>query len=210
MRSDSASTTVFIVDDDPSIREAVCNLLDAEGVASRSFGSTDAFLREWEPDIPGCLLLDVRLPGMSGTAFQEELNRRGLAIPVIIMTAHGDIPMVRKVMKAGAIEFLTKPFQREELLNAIRQAFEKDQARREAEKAYESIRVCFETLSQRERKVMELVAAGLPNKQIAAELGISEITVKVHRHNVMEKMHADSLADLVRLSDKVQQRQPRK
>ena len=200
--------TVFIVDDDESICEAVCNLLETEGLRARSFGSTEEFLHSWREDMPGCLLLDVRLPGMTGTAFQEKLKSLGIGIPIIFMTAHGDIPMVRKVMKAGAVEFLTKPFQKDDLLSAINQAFEKDEARREEQQAFENVRIPYETLSPREREVMEMVTAGFPNKQIATKLGLSEITVKVHRHNVMEKMGADSLAELVRMADRIKKTQP--
>ncbi len=198
-----AEQTVFIVDDDASICEAMCNLLGSERIAALAFASTEAFLQHWQPAMPGCLLLDVRLPGMMGTAFQEELRRRDVAIPIVFMTAHGDIPMVRKVMKAGAVEFLTKPFQKEELLSAIRQAFARDAVQRAEQDALNEVRGRYTKLTPREREVMECVATGLPNKQIAAALGVSEITVKIHRHNVMEKMDAGSLADLIRMADRL-------
>ncbi len=200
---DNPNSTVFIVDDDDSIREAISNLLESVGVPSEQFSSTEEFMRSGKSGSTGCVILDVRLPGMTGVEFQQELIRRGFHIPIIFMTAHGDIPMVRKVMKAGAVEFLTKPFQEEELLSAIRQAFEGSEARREDEAVTRSVRARFETLSPREREVMEMMTEGLLTKQIAADLSLSEITVKLHRRHVMEKMQAPSLADLVRMADRV-------
>ena len=196
--------TVFVVDDDESIREAISNLLESVGMRAEQFGSTEEFLHSGRVSSPGCLVLDVRLPGMTGVEFQGELARRGISIPIIFMTAHGDIPMVRKVMKAGAIEFLTKPFQKEELLHAIRQALEGLHARRAEMAVVDAVRGCFETLTPREREVMERVTAGYLTKQIAAELNLSEITVKLHRRHVMEKMQANSLADLVRMAERIQ------
>jgi len=195
--------TVFIVDDDASICEGISNLLESMGLRAKTFGSTQEFLAGWNEDMPGCLMLDVRLPGMTGVEFQEQLARSGINIPIIIMTAHGDIPMVRKVMKAGAIEFLTKPFQREDLLNGISQALEYDRNRRAELASTQSILAHFESLTPREREVMSLVTAGLLNKQVAADLGLSEVTVKQHRGRVMEKMQAGSLADLVRMVDQI-------
>lgn len=195
--------TVFIVDDDESICEAICNLLDSVGLRGEPYHSTQEFVRSGRTGDPGCLVLDVRLPGMTGVEFQEELVKAGINMPIIFMTAHGDIPMVRKVLKAGAVEFLTKPFQKEELLSAVHQAFEDQHARRDELAATHAVRSRFETLTGREREVMEMMTAGLLTKQIAANLNLSEITVKLHRRHVMEKMRADSLASLVRMADRV-------
>ncbi|HWG17969.1 MAG TPA: LuxR C-terminal-related transcriptional regulator, partial [Acidobacteriaceae bacterium] len=156
-----------------------------------------------DPTRPGCLVLDARLPGMTGVEFQERLRTSSISIPIIFMTAHGDIPMVRKVMKAGAVEFLTKPFEKQELLAAIEHAFAQDRARRTEAVTLAPIRKRYESLTPREREVMELVTAGLLNKQIAAELNLSEITVKVHRRNLLEKMQAESLADLVKMRERI-------
>jgi len=193
--------TVFIVDDDPSICDSLCNLLASEGIAAQAFGSTEEFFYGWKQEMPGCLLLDVRLPGVTGVEFQEHLRAADVRIPIIIMTAHGDIPMVRRVMKAGAVEFLTKPFQREELLEAVQEAFARDKLQRSRSTRLEAVWKCYRRLSAREREVMALVTSGKLNKQAAAELGLSEITVKLHRRKVMEKMEAASLADLVRAAE---------
>jgi FixJ family two-component response regulator len=201
--SDEARETVFIVDDDASIREGLCDLLDAVGVNAESFASAEEFLEHWSAARAGCLVLDARLPGMTGVEFQEKMKQLGILLPIIFMTGHGDIPMVRKVMKAGAVEFLTKPFQKLELLAAVKQAFAIDRARRQEEAILNSIRARFESLTERERTVMEMVTAGLLNKQIAAELNLSEIMVKLHRRHVMDKMRANSLADLVKLSERI-------
>lgn len=195
--------TVFIVDDDESIREGVSNLLDAVGINAKSYATAEGFSAQWSSAMAGCLLLDARLPGIGGVEFQERLQKSGNKIPVIFMTAHGDIPMVRKVMKAGAVEFLTKPFQKEELLHAVEQAFASDRVRRLEDSVVHSIRVRIESLTAREREVMAMVTAGLLNKQIAGELNLSEITVKMHRRQVMEKMRAGSLADLVKMCERV-------
>jgi FixJ family two-component response regulator len=193
--------TVFIVDDDTSICESMANLLDSEGIAARSFASTEEFISARDPEMPGCLLLDVRLPGITGVEFQDELRHKGIHIPIIFMTAYGDIPMVRRVMKAGAIEFLTKPFQKEELLTAVRHAFERDAEHRRNSAQLAIALSRYNALTPREREVMAFVTSGLLNKQIAGELGLSEITVKLHRRHVMDKMCAGSLADLVRTAE---------
>lgn len=196
--------TVFIVDDDESICEGLCNLLEALNISAERYPSAEDFFASWSSDRAGCLVLDVRLPGMTGVELQEKMRQSGIEIPIIFMTAHGDIPMVRKVMKAGAVEFLTKPFEIQELLHAIQQAFGRDRTRRQEEETRASIQSCIDSLTPREREVMTLVTAGFLNKQIAAELKLSEITVKLHRRHVMEKMHAGSLAELVKRCERIQ------
>lgn len=195
--------TVFIVDDDPSICEGLVNLLESVGIAARSYPSAEAFAKEWTATNMGCLLLDARLPGISGVEFQEQMQKSGIAFPVIFMTAHGDVPMVRKVLKAGAIEFLVKPFQKEELLHAVEHAFALDRARRKSDDLTNAIQTKADTLTERERQVMELVTAGLTNKEIADKLYLSIVTIKLHRSQVMRKMGAGSLADLVKMSEKL-------
>lgn len=194
--------TVFIVDDDASICEGLANLLDSVGIATEQYSSAESFWESWNDSRAGCLLLDARLPGTSGVEFQEQLRRMEIGLPIIFMTAHGDVPMVRKVMKAGAIEFLTKPFQKPELLHAVEQAFERDRARRLEDSIVSAIKARIDSLTDREREVMAMVTAGLLNKQIAAELNLSEITVKVHRRRVMDGMQAGSLAELVKMCER--------
>jgi FixJ family two-component response regulator len=200
--SETAST-VFIVDDDDAICDGLCNLLESVGITAERFGSAEAFITRSQEDRPGCLLLDARLPGMTGVEFQERLIQSGIRIPIIFMTAHGDVPLVRKVMKAGAVEFLTKPFEKEELLAAIRQAFEMDSAQRRERLELSVIQSRLDLLTPREREVMSLVTSGLLNKQIAAELELSEITVKLHRRHVLDKMQAESLANLVKMAERI-------
>src|SRR5215510_1781890 len=195
------SPVVLVVDDDASVREALTELFRSVGLRVETFGSATEFLQSRLPEAPGCLVLDVRLPGLSGLDFQGELAKAGIRIPIIFITGHGDIPMSVKAMKAGAVEFLTKPFREQDMLDAIQVALEKDRARREQDKKVTDLRGLFDSLTNREQEVIGLVTAGLMNKQIAAEIGVSEITVKVHRSNVMRKMRAKSLADLVRMAD---------
>jgi FixJ family two-component response regulator len=197
-----ASQTVFIVDDDASICEGLCNLLESVNLPAETFPSAEDFLERWTNAKSGCVVLDFRLPGMTGVELQEKMRQSGIDIPIIFMTAHGDIPMVRKVMKAGAVEFLTKPCEIQELLHAITQAFAYDRIRRDEEGILASIQARAKSLTPREREVMAMVTAGLLNKQIAGELNLSEVTVKMHRRNLMEKMRAGSLAELVKLCER--------
>jgi FixJ family two-component response regulator len=188
------SATVFVIDDDPSVRDAIDSLIRSVGINVRTFGSAQEFMLSKRPDAPACLVLDVRMPGLSGLDLQRELVNAGIRIPVIFITGHGDIPMSVRAMKAGAVEFLTKPFRDQDLLDAISQAIERDRAERIQFAEVVELRRRFEELTPREREVMEQVVAGLLNKQIANRLNISEVTVKLHRHQVMEKMKAQSLA----------------
>jgi FixJ family two-component response regulator len=194
---------VFVVDDDASMRESLKNLIRSVGLRVELFTSAQEFLRSKRPDVPSCLVLDVRLPGLSGLDLQKRTSDAGMEVPIIFITGHGDIPMSVRAMKAGAVEFLTKPFRDQDLLDAIQQALERDRKAREQLAALEELRRRFASLTPRERAVMTRVVAGLLNKQIGAELGTSETTVKIHRHQVMEKMRAGSLPELVRMADRL-------
>jgi FixJ family two-component response regulator len=195
--------TVIVIDDDPAIRESIGGLLRSVGLQAKLFASVDEFLKAGRPDGPACLVLDVRLPGRSGLDFQRELAAANIQLPIIFITGYGDIPMSVTAMKGGAIEFLTKPFRDQDLLDAIQLGLARDRAWLENEKATAALRARFETLTSREREIMAFVVAGRLNKQIAYEIGISEITVKVHRGQVMRKMQAASLPDLARMADRL-------
>ena len=199
----SESAVVFVVDDDPSMRRSLDSLLRSMGHDVRLFSSAQEFMQAERPEAPGCLVLDVRLPGMSGLTFQQELAKSGVALPVIFITGHGDVPMTVRAMKAGAAEFLTKPFDDQVLLDAIHAAIERDRARRRDAASLAVLQARYDELTQRERQVMKLVVAGRVNKQIAAELGLSLVTVKVHRGQVMRKMLVKSVAELVRMADRL-------
>lgn len=198
--SDSIET-VFIVEDDEAIRAGLSDLLESAGFRAQQYSSAEGFLNTWRPEFAGCLVLDVRLPGMSGMDLQVRLVESGVALPVIFMTAHGDMPMVRKALKAGAVEFLIKPFQDAELLAAVEEAFALDRSRRHDEEFLHSVQARAVTLTAREQQVMDLVTAGLTNKEIAEKIFLSVVTVKLHRSQVMRKMQAESLADLVKMSE---------
>jgi FixJ family two-component response regulator len=194
---------VFVIDDDASAREALESLVRSVGLDVRSFGSTREFLQSNRPDAPACLVLDVRLPGASGLDFQHEMASSNINLPIIFVTGYGDIPMSVRAMKAGAIEFLSKPFRGQDLLDAVQVAIEQNRARRRDAALAAGLRKCYESLTAREREVMALVVTGRLNKQIAADLNVSEVTVKVHRGQVMRKMRATFLAELVRMADKL-------
>jgi FixJ family two-component response regulator len=192
---------VFVIDDDASMRRALANLFQSVGLRVEVFGSAPEMLQSKLPDVASCLVLDIRLPGLSGLDFQAELAKANIHIPIIFMTGHGDIPMTVRAMKGGAIDFLTKPFRDQDMLDAVVMAIERDRKRREADKVVANLQTLFETLTPREREVLALVSSGLMNKQVAAELGLAEITVKIHRGHIMKKMDARSLADLVKKAE---------
>jgi len=194
---------VFVIDDDPSMRDSLQDLLQSVGMEARVFRSTQEFLRAERPDAPGCLVLDVRLPGQSGLDFQRTLAASGIELPIVFISGHGDIPMTVRAMKAGAVEFLAKPFRDQDLLDAIQGGIERDRARRGDAALVAQLRELFASLTEREREIMALVVAGRQNKQIAAELGVSEVTVKAHRGQIVRKMKAKSLPELVRMADRL-------
>jgi RNA polymerase sigma factor (sigma-70 family) len=202
----TAAPVVFVIDDDPSVRSSLKFLISTVGLQVESFDSAESFLQKKPLERPGCLVLDVRLRGLSGLDFQRELATRNIRIPIVFITGHGDIPMSVHAMKEGAIEFLTKPFRDQDLLDAIRVALERDRSRREQENEIAELRQRFESLTRREQEVISMVVAGMLNKQIAAQLGTAENTVKVHRSRAIEKMRAPSLADLVRMMEKLKGR----
>jgi FixJ family two-component response regulator len=192
---------VYIIDDDLSMRRALINLFQSVGLEAEAFGSASELLKNKLPEVASCLVLDIRLPGLSGLDLQTELARANIRIPIIFITGHGDIPMTVRAMKGGAVDFLTKPFRDQDLLDAVVGAIDKDRKRRESDKTVANLQTLFQTLSSREREVLGFVAAGLMNKQIAAELGLAEITVKIYRGHIMKKMRAKSLADLIRMTE---------
>jgi FixJ family two-component response regulator len=192
---------VFVIDDDASMREALSSLFRSVGLRVETFGSAHEFLHHKLPNVPSCLILDIRLPRLSGLDFQAELAKAEIHLPIIFMTGHGDIPMTVRAMKAGAVDFLTKPFRDQDMLDAVTAAIERDRARRDEAKVLSNVHALYANLTPRERQVMALVTAGLMNKQIAAEIGVAEITVKIHRGHIMRKMAAKSLPDLVRMAE---------
>ena len=204
----SPEPVVFVIDDDASVRDSLKNLLESVGLHAELFDSAQAFLDFRRPDLASCLVLDVRLPGLTGLEFQNELLKLGISLPIIFITGHGDIPMSVRAMKLGAVEFLTKPFRDQDLLEAVRVALDRDRRRRRDEKTLAALNAHFNSLTAREKEVIGLISAGLSNKQIAAEMGISDATVKVHRANIMRKMDARSLAELVRMADLLRVGQP--
>jgi FixJ family two-component response regulator len=208
-QSSEAESVVFVVDDDPGVRQALQSLLKSVGLRVELFSSAAEFLAHKLPNTPSCLVLDVRLPGVSGLDFQTELAKAKIQIPIVFITGHGDIPMTVRAMKAGAVEFLPKPFRDQDLLDAVRVGLDRDLARLSSDKATSALAANFQSLTAREQQIIALVTSGLMNKQVAAEIGVSEITVKVHRGNVMRKMGAKSLADLVRMADALGIRRPK-
>jgi len=200
----TAPPLVFVIDDDASVRSSLKFLLSTVGLQAETFDSADTFLHKKRPDVPSCVVLDVRLPGVSGIDFQRELTARNISIPIVFLTGHGDIPMSVRAMKAGAVEFLTKPFRDQDLLDAVRVALDRDRTRRAQETELADIRRRFDSLTSREQEVLSMVMNGMLNKQIAAELGTAESTVKVQRSRAMEKMHAESLAHLIKMMQKLQ------
>jgi FixJ family two-component response regulator len=208
--SDNAQphAVVFVVDDDASLREALADLFASVGLGVETFSSAGEFLRRTTPDHPSCLVLDIRLPGLSGLDFQAELAKADVQVPIIFITGHGDIPMTVRAMKAGAVEFLTKPFRDQDLLDAVQRGLQLDRARREQQKPLAELKARFKTLTPREQEVIRFVSSGLMNKQIAGRLDVSEITVKVHRGNAMRKLGAKSLADLIRMTQLLQLGRP--
>jgi len=195
---------IYIVDDDADVREGLQDLLQSVGLQSKTFSTATALLQNKLADQVSCLILDVRLPGLSGLDLQAEIAKEQIKVPIIFITGHADVPMSVKAMKAGAVEFLTKPVREQDLLDAVRVALDRDRTRRQFEKDMQALRDRYDSLSNREREVLSLVVAGLMNKQAAGEIGISEVTLKVHRHNIMKKLHARSLADLVRMADSLE------
>jgi FixJ family two-component response regulator len=192
---------VIVIDDDELVREAVCDLLRSIGLPTKPFASVPEFLKSKLPDGPSCLVLDVRLPGLSGLDFQSELNKSNIQIPIVFMTGHGDIPMTVRAMKGGAVDFLSKPFRDQDMLDAVQAAIERDRTRRQSATSTLKLRSAFDSLTSREQEIMGLVTAGLMNKQIANEIGVSEVTVKFHRGNLMRKMGAKSIAELARMAE---------
>jgi FixJ family two-component response regulator len=208
-QSPESEALVFVIDDDAGVRGSLQTLLRSVGLRVNTFSSAAEFLASQIPDAPSCLILDVRLPGVSGLDFQADLAKANIHVPIVFITGHGDIPMTVRAMKAGAVEFLPKPFRDQDLLDAVRVGLDRDRARRENDRTSAGLMSAYQTLTSREQQVIALVTSGLMNKQIAAEIGVSEITVKVHRGNVMRKMGARSLADLVRMADTLGIRQPK-